>query len=173
MRINLHLFAIYAYFLRFCSVWFVECLLQISMIQAKIWGDVWDESKLMKCGPWGSKEACKEAQKTQEKAKPAAQGEAPNDPKNAAHGKQRATTTSGHHGQAVVDTKACGGSHGLTVVSPTTVVEPFPPVVRIFLARRFVFQRFCFVLPLYFWCIWTSSTTQYTSISTSIFIVLD
>ena len=37
---------------------------------------------------------------------------------------------SDHHGQTVVYTTARGGSHGLTVVSPTAVVGRFPPIVR-------------------------------------------
>ena len=73
------------------------------------------------------KEACKEAQKTQKKAKSAAQGETPKD-QNAAHGgKQPGNHHSGHHGQPVVDTTACGGCHGQAVVSPTAgVARVFP-----------------------------------------------
>ena len=32
----------------------------------------------------------------------------------------------------MVDTTARGGSHGQAVVSPTAVVDRFPPVVRVF-----------------------------------------
>ena len=40
MWINLHLFAIYAYFPDYARFWFVERLLQISIIQAKILGEM-------------------------------------------------------------------------------------------------------------------------------------
>jgi len=61
--------------------------------------------------------------------------------------RNRATTTSGHHGQAVVDTKARGGRHGLTVVSPTAVVEVASPGCAVFfrvpLRLPAVFALFC------------------------------
>ena len=78
-------------------------------------GGVWSVSYL----PWGSKEACKEAQKTQEKAKPAAQGEAPNDPKTRRSGNLATTTASGCHGLAVVDTTGRGAVSYTHLTLPT------------------------------------------------------
>jgi len=58
----------------------------------------------------------------QAREKPTAQGEAPKDTKTQRSGKTEPP-------QAVATT-ARGGSHGLTVVSPTAVVGRFPPIVR-------------------------------------------
>ena len=64
MRINLHLFAIYAYFLRLCSVlvcWtFIVDFYDSSLDFGR---NVWDESKLKKLGPWGSKDDSKKGPK--------------------------------------------------------------------------------------------------------------
>ena len=124
--------------------------------------NVWDESKLTKCGPWGSKEACKEAQKTQEKAKPAAQGEAPSDPK---------TQRTGNNGRPPpVGTTAIPWWTPRPVVAATVWPwwAPRPwwsslhPVVRFSFACLFDFWRFLLCFAFKCWCIWTFQRTQFT-----------
>ena len=86
----------------------------------------------------------------QGKAKPAAQDKAPNKTKMRHTGEKPGSHHSGHHGQTVVTTTARGGSHSQAVVSPTAVVEPFPPVVRFFPSRASSSSGgFCYFLSLY------------------------
>ena len=162
--INLHLFAIYAYFLRLCSVlvcWmFIADFYDSSHVLGR---NVWDESKLMKCGPWGSKEACKEAQNTPRKGKPRGPRRSTEGHQNAAEQQNRATTTSGSWWPP------------RPVVSPTAVVGRFPPVVRfplrVPLRLPTVLLRF---LPLY--CNVSGHSDKPNSLHShlfSIFIVLD
>ena len=95
----------------------------------------------MKCGPWGSKDDSKKRPKIpQERQKPVAQGEEPED-QNVAHGKKP-----GHHSQWP----------RRPVVAAT--VRPWwpvlPPVAR-FPSRLFDFRRFCFSFAFILQCIWT------------------
>ena len=94
--INLHLFAIYAYFPWLCSVLVCWTFIADFYDSSQDFGrNIWDESKLMKCGPWGSKEACKEAQNTPRKAKTRGLRRSTEGHQNAAEQQNRATTTVG------------------------------------------------------------------------------
>ena len=157
--INLHLFAILHIFSDYARFWFVERLCRFLWFKPRFgekrlrWiqaNEVWAMriKRSLQGGP-----------KDPRKGKTRGPRRSTKRPQNAAHGKQRATTTSGH---------------GLTVVSPTAVVDRFPPGCAVFPSRASSTSGgFCFVLPLSVMYLDIQKTTQYTPIWTSIFRVLD
>ena len=72
----------------------------------------------------------------------------------------------------MVATTARGGSHGLTVVSPTAVVECFSPgravFLRVPLRLTTVLLQFCLYIAMYL----DIQRTEYTPILHSIFIIV-